>query len=165
MFIFLCLLCIIPVCYQWKSFELYNNNQLKYNLSINNTVRAIIQCEHNSILSIDNLIFIFIAIILCFIFSFCIKREKHCINVCNGRPGSIYFLIELINKIKFVLGCLSPIEPFTIVNRYETAALCGIMVVEVLMTLEHFLIDLSELWKRGVLIQFLDRTLIPLWYR
>ncbi len=160
MIIFLCFLCIIPVCYQWKSFQLYNTKLLT-----NNTGQAITQCEHNSILSIDNLIFILISIILCIIFSFFIKREKHCVNVCNGRPGSIYFLIRLINKIKFVLGWLSPIEPFTIANRYETAALSGIVLLEILMALEHFLIDLSQLWKQGVLIQFLDRTMIPLLYR
>ncbi|CAF1289019.1 unnamed protein product [Rotaria magnacalcarata] len=45
----------------------------------------------------------------------------------------------------------------------KTAVLDGIVVIEVLMTLENVLIDISELWNRGVLEQFLDRVLIPLY--
>lgn len=60
---------------------------------------------------------------------------------------------------------MSPIEPFTTVNRRETAALFGIVMIEVLMALEYYIIDLSELWNRGVLEQFLERALIPLLYR
>ncbi len=72
----------------------------------------------------------------------------------------------MIAYCKFNLeGCLSPIKPFGTANRYETAALAGIVMVEVLMALEHFLIDISELWNRGVLEQFLDRVLVPLLYR
>jgi hypothetical protein len=62
-------------------------------------------------------------------------------------------------------GCLSPIELFTTANRRETAALFGIVMIEVLMALEYYIIDLSELWNRGVLEQFLERALIPLLYR
>ena len=50
-------------------------------------------------------------------------------------------------------------------NRYETAALSGIILIEVLTSLEHFVIDLSEIWKDGVLVQLFHRTLIPLLYR
>lgn len=73
-------------------------------------------------------------------------------------------IIQLRNKIKFLLGCLPPIKSFTTANRYETAALCGLVVFDVLIALEHFLIDISQLWKQGVLTQFLDRTLTPLIY-
>ena len=61
--------------------------------------------------------------------------------------------------------CLPPIEPFGTVNRYETAALSGLVMIEVLTTLEHVLIDISQLWRQGVLKQFLDRALVPFLYR
>lgn len=67
--------------------------------------------------------------------------------------------------MKFILGCISPIKPFAIVNRNETAALCGLVVFDVLLALEHFFIDISQLWKEGVLIQFFNLTIIPLVYR
>ncbi|CAF0859125.1 unnamed protein product [Adineta steineri] len=59
---------------------------------------------------------------------------------------------------------LSPIEPFQTTNRYETAALCGVIMVEMLMTLEHFFIDLSELWNYGVLRLLFERFLLPFLY-
>lgn len=70
----------------------------------------------------------------------------------------IYYKFNLENY-------LSPIKPFGTTNRFETAALTGIVMVEVLIALEHVLIDISELWNRGVLEQFLDRVLVPLLYR
>ena len=72
---------------------------------------------------------------------------------------------EEMKECFFLQGCLSPFEPFSTVNRYETAALSGIIVIEVLTSLEHFLIDLSQIWKEGVLVQLFHRTLIPLLYR
>ncbi|CAF0844794.1 unnamed protein product [Adineta steineri] len=60
--------------------------------------------------------------------------------------------------------CLSPIEPFETTNRYETASLCGIIMVEILMALEHFFIDLSELWDYGVLRLLFERFLLPFLY-
>ncbi|CAF4001555.1 unnamed protein product [Adineta steineri] len=79
------------------------------------------------------------------------------------------------NHIRFVFQCsnvrtgqsgdyLSPIEPFETTNRYETAALCGVIMVEMLMTLEHFFIDLSELWNYGVLRLLFERSLLPFLY-
>ncbi|CAF3884623.1 unnamed protein product [Adineta steineri] len=59
---------------------------------------------------------------------------------------------------------LSPIEPFETTNRYETASLCGIIMVEILMALEHFFIDLSELWDYGVLRLLFERFLLPFLY-
>jgi hypothetical protein len=94
--------------------------------------------------------FAFISLILCLLFSYLIVNQ--------------IWWIRLINEEKYLLGCLSPIEPFTTANRYETAALWGIVVFEVLTALEDFLIDLSELWKHGVLTQFVNRTLILLLY-
>ncbi|CAF3145525.1 unnamed protein product [Rotaria sp. Silwood2] len=71
----------------------------------------------------------------------------------------------MIGYYKFDLaGCLSPIEPFAFTNRFETAALSGIVMIEVLMALERFLIDISELWSEGVLEQLLARALVPLVY-
>ncbi|CAF4844743.1 unnamed protein product, partial [Rotaria socialis] len=99
------------------------------------------QCEHNCFFRLDNHIFIPISTILCVIFIVLSKSKKNRQN-----------------------GCLSPIEPFAINNRKETAALVGIVMIEVLMALENVLIDISELWNRGVLEQFLDRVLIPLVY-
>jgi hypothetical protein len=159
--IIFCSLCFIPAFCHWNTFKLYDNDQLKFGSLINNTVRSITQCNHNSIWFIDNSSFVIISLLFCLIFSFEITRKSDCLNVCNGRSGFIYSSYSID---KFILGCLSPIEPFTIMNRYETAVLCGIVVLDVLMTLEHFFLNLNELWNRSVLIQFLDRTLIPFLY-
>lgn len=57
------------------------------------------------------------------------------------------------------------LKPFAVANRYEIAALVGIVMTEIFMALEQFIIDISELWNRGVLMQFWERTFIPLFYR
>ncbi|CAF1171105.1 unnamed protein product [Adineta steineri] len=74
--------------------------------------------------------------------------ERQCSDVRTGQPGDY----------------LSPIEPFETTNRYETAALCGVIMVEMLMTLERFFIDLSELWNYGVLRLLFERSLLPFLY-
>ncbi|CAM4830844.1 unnamed protein product, partial [Rotaria magnacalcarata] len=143
-FIILCLLCIIPAIYQLRSFRFNNVNQSNFNSLINHVIRMITQCEHKSIFRFDNYIFIMISTALCLIFIVFSKSKK-------------------IGKMYNFEGCLSQIEPFAINNRMKTAVLDGIVVIEVLMTLENVLIDISELWNRGVLEQFLDRVLIPLY--
>ena len=50
-------------------------------------------------------------------------------------------------------------------NRYTVGALFGIAMIDVLTALEHLLINISELWSRGVLEQFWDRALLPLLFR
>ncbi|CAF4527853.1 unnamed protein product, partial [Rotaria socialis] len=139
--VILCLLFIIPTIYQLRSFRFDNVDQSNFDSLITHAIRMTTQCEHNCFFRLDNHIFIPISTILCVIFIVLSKSKKNRQN-----------------------GCLSPIEPFAINNRKETAALVGIVMIEVLMALENVLIDISELWNRGVLEQFLDRVLIPLVY-
>jgi hypothetical protein len=160
MLVILCLLCIIPTIYHWTSFQLNNIDPSKFDLLVNDAIRIINQCKYKSILQIDNRIFIFFSGALCLVFYFLMKVKNCQCGTC------VYYLIMMTGSCEFVLGsCLSPLEPFAIKNRYETAALTGIVMIEVLMSLENFLIDISELWTRGVLEQFLDRALVPLLYR
>ncbi len=79
MFIILSLLLLIPTVYHWNSFD-------KFDSLINKTILSITQCEHTSILLIDNRIFVFISLILCVSFSYLIERKE---IFCNGQSGSM----------------------------------------------------------------------------
>ncbi|UJR08770.1 hypothetical protein I4U23_013026 [Adineta vaga] len=151
-FILMCIILIclhlIPIIHHVTSFPLYKTDQLTSDLLIQNIVEGIQKCTQKSIWNIDNHIFFLGSFILCFIFSFMIEVTMKNSSVCTSQPGD----------------CLSPSEPFETENRYETAALYGIVMLEVLIALEHVFIDITELWNQGVLSLFLVRALIPLLY-
>ncbi len=53
---------------------------------------------------------------------------------------------------------LPPIEPFRIRNRFETAAVFGILALEVLKIFEELLFSVVHIPKYGLLIQLFIRT-------
>ena len=57
----------------------------------------------------------------------------------------MYFYCE------FLLEFLIPFKSFELTNRYETAAVFGIVVFEVLTISNNFLFDFTELFGQGVL--------------
>ncbi len=69
----------------------------------------------------------------------------------------IFFILKFISSYyKFVLECLIPLEPFNIINRYETASIFGIAVFEVLTILNYAVSVLSKLWGSGVLTELVQ---------
>ncbi|CAF1346175.1 unnamed protein product [Adineta ricciae] len=145
--LFTCL-CLIPIISHWKSVQFEKMDPSDVTETIDRTIQLMTQCEHKSIWRIDSRIFLVISIMVCLLFFILIWINTTCVTADSNQLG----------------GCVSPIEPFTTVNRHETAALFGIVMIEVLMTLEYYIIDLSELWNRGVLEQLRERALIPLLY-
>jgi hypothetical protein len=59
----------------------------------NDTVQLAAKC--GSISGYRTKIFVFfpVVLVLIFILSWTIKRERQCLNLCNGRPGKIFFKI------------------------------------------------------------------------
>ena len=54
---------------------------------VNETIRLVTQCERISDSYLGNLVFFPIAVCLIIIFSWSVKREQRCLNMCDGRPG------------------------------------------------------------------------------
>lgn len=73
----------------FKSFVYYTNDDKNGELSINDTIRLVKQCESISDYRRGNLIFSPFALTLIIIFSWSIKREDRCLNFCDRRPGEI----------------------------------------------------------------------------
>jgi hypothetical protein len=66
---------------------LVNNTNLTSLL--NDTIHLVKQCERITDYQRGNLIFVPFAITSIFMFSFLIKRQKRCLNKCDGRPSKI----------------------------------------------------------------------------
>ena len=161
MWLIFALLCIIPMICHRKSFQSNNINVESLNTLLEDTIEGLTQCERKSILKLGNHMFIAISIGLCIVFYVLMKLGQSCQcgkRSCNSLMNDSMCSISLGN-------CLPRLEPFTITNRYEIAALIGIVMTEVFTALEHFLTDITDLWNQGVLMQFWDRTFIPLFYR
>jgi hypothetical protein len=79
-----------------KSFGYFITDDKEVEFSINNTIHLVKQCEMISDHRRGNLIFAPFAVSLILIFSWSVKREKGCIDMCEGRPGKK-------NKIGFFL--------------------------------------------------------------
>jgi len=85
--LFLILLIFLTTITHFISFQ-YNT---KLDSIINNTVQSVAKCESISNYRTKIFSFLPIALALIVIFSWTIKRENHCLNLCNGRPGMIIF--------------------------------------------------------------------------
>jgi hypothetical protein len=71
------------------SFGYFINDDKEEEFSINDTIRLVTQCERISDYRRGNIIFAPFALVLILIFSWSIKREKQCLDMCDGRPGKI----------------------------------------------------------------------------
>jgi hypothetical protein len=59
-----------------------------------------------------------------------------------------------------ILGILSPIDLYHKMNRYETAAVFGILTFEILKVFDDVLLAISETSSEGVLVIFLKRIVV-----
>jgi hypothetical protein len=55
------------------------------------------------------------------------------------------------------LGLISPIEPFSTINRFITAAIFGIFALEILKHFEELLFNIGKSTNSGILIELLER--------
>lgn len=55
--------------------------------SINDTIRLVTQCTYISDYQSGNVIFAPFACVFILLFSWSVKREDTCVDVCDGRPG------------------------------------------------------------------------------
>ncbi|CAF4063529.1 unnamed protein product, partial [Adineta steineri] len=124
----------------FMSFGYNLNDDRDEEFSINDTVRLVTQCEHISDYRRGNIIFAPFAFSLILIFSWSLKREEHCLKMCDGRPALI-----------------PPIEPFRTGNRFTTATTFGILAFEVLKIFEGLLFSTGLPLHQGVLIELLER--------
>ncbi|CAF2995113.1 unnamed protein product [Rotaria sp. Silwood2] len=139
---FLSVIIIIITLRYYTLFEIDKIYDKTFNHLHKNTIRLVEQCESTLDYVNENFKFFPFALVLIFIFSWLIKREKRCINTCYGRPG-----------------LLSPIEPFSIENRFTTATVFGIIAYEVLKIFEGLLFSLNQTPKHGVLFELFTRIL------
>jgi hypothetical protein len=72
----------------YRSFG-YNIFTDEEHISINDTIRLVKECTRISDYRRGNIIFAPVACTLIFLFSWAIKREKLCVDTCEGRPGKI----------------------------------------------------------------------------
>ncbi|UJR37331.1 hypothetical protein I4U23_030039 [Adineta vaga] len=122
------------------SFGYNMNEDHDEEFSINDTIRLVNQCVNISDYRTGNLIFAPFALSLILIFSWSLKREKYCLNMCDGRPALI-----------------TPIEPFRTGNRFTTATVFGILAFEVLKIFEDLLFRTGQPLHQGVLIELFER--------
>ncbi|CAF3576654.1 unnamed protein product [Rotaria sp. Silwood1] len=140
---FLSILFLITTIMYLKSFVFYITDEKEGEFSINDTIHLVKQCESISDYRRGNLIFSPFALTLIFIFSWSIKRDSLCKDMCDGRPG-----------------LLSPIEPFRTGNRFTTATVFGIIAYEVLKIFEELLFSAGEPSHQGVLVELLQRIAV-----
>lgn len=66
-------------------YHIFNDEE---QLSINDTIRLVNQCTYLSDYRSGNVMFAPFACVLIMVFSWSVKRETYCIDVCDGRPGN-----------------------------------------------------------------------------
>ncbi|CAF3528746.1 unnamed protein product [Rotaria sp. Silwood1] len=141
--IFLSLLYSITTLTHFSSFKYEITDETKLDVIVNETIRLVAHCERISDSRLGNLIFFPIAVGLIIIFSWSTKRERKCLNTCDGRPGLI-----------------PPIEPFRTSNRFTTATIFGILSFEVLKIFEELLFRAADPFNHGVLVEIIERIAI-----
>ncbi|CAF1180370.1 unnamed protein product [Rotaria sp. Silwood1] len=141
--IFLSLLYSITTLTHFSSFKYEITDETKLDVIVNETIRLVAHCERISDSRLGNLIFFPIAVGLIIIFSWSTKRERKCLNTCDGRPGLI-----------------PPIEPFRTSNRFTTATIFGILSFEVLKIFEELLFRAADPFNHGVLVELIERIAI-----
>lgn len=67
----------------------YNLTNDDEHFSINETIRLVTDCARISDYRRGNLTFAPCACVLILLFSWSIKRENACLNMCDGRPGKM----------------------------------------------------------------------------
>jgi hypothetical protein len=159
--LFLILLFSITTITHFTSFKYDITDDTKLDLLVNDTIRLVAQCERISNYRVGNLIFFPFALCLIFIFSWSVKRERRCLDLCDGRPGRLFDEFTHIFNMKF-LGLIPPIEPFRTANRFTTAAVFGILAFEVLKIFEELLFSTGDPLNHGVLIELLERIAVVL---
>ncbi len=87
--------------------------------------------------------------------SLLINQRKRFDGFCNvlTRMNLFYFTFYC----KFLLEFLIPFKPFELVNRYETAAVFGVVVFEILTIFINILFDSTEIVGPGVLTKPIQR--------
>ncbi|CAF3690473.1 unnamed protein product [Rotaria sordida] len=141
--IFLSLLYSITTLTHFSSFKYEITDETQLELLVNETIRLVAHCERISNSRLGNLVFFPIAVCLIVIFSWSVKRERKCLNICDGRPGVI-----------------PPIEPFRTTNRFTTATVFGILSFEVLKIFEELLFSAGDPLNHGVLVELIERIAI-----
>ena len=87
--IFLLLLMFsITTVTHFTSFKYEITNETKLDQLVNDTIRLVAQCQGISNYRTGNLVFFPVALALILIFSWSVKREKRCLNMCDARPGT-----------------------------------------------------------------------------
>lgn len=84
----LSLLFIITTVKHTLSFNYDHDQRSDLEALINDTINQVTQCESISDYRMGNLIFFAPAVALIFVFSWSVKREKECVDRCDGRPGN-----------------------------------------------------------------------------
>ncbi|CAF0734551.1 unnamed protein product [Rotaria sordida] len=139
----LSILFLITTIMYLKSFVYYISDEKEGEFSINDTIHLVKQCESISDYRRGNLIFSPFALTLILIFSWSMKRDKQCLDMCDRRPG-----------------LLPPIEPFRTGNRFTTATVFGIIAYEVLKIFEELLFNAGQPAHQGVLVELLERIAV-----
>ncbi len=88
---FLTLLLTITTVTHFTSFQYGVVNETKFDSLINDTIRLVAKCGKISNYRTGNLIFFPVALALIAVFSWSIKREKRCLDLCDARPGKKNF--------------------------------------------------------------------------
>ncbi len=86
--IFLTSLFVITTIMYFLSFG-YNLTTDEEHVSINDTIRLVNDCTRISDYRRGNLLFAPLACALILLFSWSVKREILCLDMCEGRPGKI----------------------------------------------------------------------------
>ncbi len=85
--LFLTLLLSITTITHFTSFKYDVVNESRLESLINDTVQLVAKCGSIANYRTGNLVFFPIAFALILVFSWSIKRENRCLNLCDGRPG------------------------------------------------------------------------------
>lgn len=154
---YLTLLLSLTTITHFSSFQYDVVNHTRIENLLNDTIRLVAKCGRISNYRMENVIFFPIAVAMILVFSWSIKREKRCLNVCDSRPGINELDFVLFIILSFVLGLIPPIEPFRTANRLTTATVFGILAFEVLKIFEELLFASADPFNRGILIELFER--------
>ncbi|CAF1562766.1 unnamed protein product [Rotaria magnacalcarata] len=140
-FLLLLYLTTTLIHFSWFKYDITDDTKLES--LVNETIRLVSHCERISNSRQGNLVFFPIALALIIMFSWSVKRERRCLNLCDGRPGII-----------------PPIEPFRTSNRFTTATVFGILAFEVLKIFEELLFTSMDAFTGDILFELIERIAV-----
>ncbi len=155
--LFLTLLLSITIITHFTLFKYDVANETRSDSLIIHIIQSVVKCGSIRNYAMKYFVFCPIALALILHFSWLIKREKRCLNLCDGRPGTESFLIFSTNLTFYFIGLIAPIEPFRTENRFTTATVFGLLAFEILKVFNEFLFSTRDPLNHGILVELFEK--------